>query len=74
LGAKHRLKRLDLVAQRRSRDIELLRCPREMQFFRDRHEVSEMAQFHCINASALAVVADAVQVEPVSPCKLGNAG
>src|SRR5262249_33366571 len=45
--AEHRLKSLDLVAEGRGRNIELLCRPREMQFFGDRYEVPKMAQFHC---------------------------
>jgi hypothetical protein len=37
---------LDLLGQRRWRNVEAFRRPRKMQFLGDRHEVTQMAQFH----------------------------
>ena len=49
LGAEHGFQGADLVAERRRRDVETRRGAREMQFFGDRGEVLEVAEFHaCI--------------------------
>src|SRR5207344_1606886 len=53
LRAKHRLERLDLMAKRRRRNIELLGRAREMQLFRDGHEIPKMAQFHRLKCHLL---------------------
>jgi hypothetical protein len=42
------------MAERRRRNIEPLRRARKMQFFRDGHEIPEMAQFHGGNYELLS--------------------
>ena len=40
------LERTDLHGERRLRDMQLLRCPAEVQFLGDRDEIAQVAQFH----------------------------
>ena len=46
LGADLGLERLDLLTQRRLRDVQALRRAAEVQLFGDGDEVSEVAQLH----------------------------
>ncbi|MGB9397218.1 MAG: hypothetical protein WCB32_20800, partial [Pseudolabrys sp.] len=53
MRAKHCLERLDLMAKSRRRNIELLGRAREMQLFRDGHEIPKMTQFHRLKCHLL---------------------
>jgi hypothetical protein len=46
LGAQFPLQCDDLLRERRTRDVQPLRCPAVVQFLGDRHEVTQLPQFH----------------------------
>src|SRR5688572_14476967 len=48
LDTQFRLEFLNLPAERRLRDVKSLRRPCDVQFFRHRDEIMQMAQFHPI--------------------------
>ena len=47
LCAEHSLQGLNLVAERRRRDIELIGRTREVELLGHGHEIPEVSQFHC---------------------------